>query len=77
MITYQLSRDELNCKFGSCLKVRSSTFHIVSQIFDPTGEGIVGQVTKVNKMAFDPSGIAALSQLLKPPEEDEDSSDVS
>lgn len=44
--------------------------------FRPSGEGTVGQVTKVNKMAFDPSRIAALSELLKPPQEDEDSSDV-
>lgn len=37
---------------------------------------MVGQVTKVNKMAFDPGRIAALSELLKPPQEDSDSSEV-
>ena len=47
-----------------------------SQIFEPSREGIVGQVTKVNNMAFDPNRIAALSELLKPPQEDDDSSDV-
>ena len=47
-----------------------------SQIFEPRREGIVAQVTKVNKMAFDPGRIAALSELLKLPEEDDDSSDV-
>lgn len=47
-----------------------------SQIFEPSREGMVGQVTKVNKMAFNPGRIAALSELLKPPQEDDDSSDV-
>ena len=33
-------------------------------------------VTKVNKMAFNPRGIEALSELLKPPGDDDESSDV-